>query len=119
MTLIAVAGRGPLAMAPVLEDFVLVAVAVGTPPFRAIVAASNAMQTALLSTPSAYIEAGKMRRACEWIPAKLAAVGEVHFSLPCRPGSEALQRPGDAIDPFGHLYARQPHAPAWLALFDC
>ena len=43
MTLIAVAGRGPLAMAPVLEDFVLVAVAVGTPPFRAIVAASNAI----------------------------------------------------------------------------
>ena len=107
MTLIAVAGRGPLAMAPVLEDFVLVALAVGTPPFRAIVAASNAIHTALLSTPSAYIEAGKIRRACEWIPAKLAAVGEVHFSLPRGPGSEGLHGPGDAVDHFGRLYLLQ------------
>ena len=63
MTLIAVAGRGPLASAPVLEDLVLVAVAVGTPPFRAIVAASNAIRTSLMSTGSACSEDAKKRRA--------------------------------------------------------
>ena len=109
VTIEAVPGRGPLASAPVLEDVVLVAVAVGTPPLRAIVAASNAIRTALLSTPSACLEVGKTRRACEWITAKFAAVGEVRSSLPRGPGSEALQRPGDAIDPFGHLYVYQPH----------
>ena len=106
-------------MAPVLEDFVLVALAVGTPPFRAIVAASNAIRTAQLATPSACAEVKVMYSV--WIPAKVAAVGEVLSSLPCRPRSEALQRRGDVIGLLGHLYVTltaevrsQPALPASL-----
>ena len=65
VTIEAVPGRGPLASAPVLEDVVLVAVAVGTPPLRAIVAASNAIRTAPLSTASAYSAEASTRKACE------------------------------------------------------
>ena len=39
-----------------------------------------------------------------WIPAKVAAVGEVLSSLPGRPRSEAGEGSGDVIGLLGHLY---------------
>ena len=107
VTIEAVPARGPLAIAHfwILEG-VAVALAVGrSPGIIAIVAASNAIRAAQLATPSAYAEVKVMYGV--WIPAKLAAVGEVHFSLPRGPGSEGLQRPGDAVDHFDRLYLLQ------------
>ena len=94
---------------------VAVALAVGrSPDFIAIVAASNAIRAAQLATPSACAEVKVMYSV--WIPAKVAAVGEVLSSLPCRPRSEALQRRGDVIGLLGHLYVLQHccqhHTPA-------
>ena len=116
VTIEAVPGRGPLAIAHVwILEGVAVALAVGrSPDFIAIVAASNAIRAAQLATPSAYAKVKVMYGV--WIPAKLAAVGEVHFSLPRGPGSEALQRRGDVIGLLGHLYVLQHccqhHTPA-------
>ena len=121
VTIEAVPGRGPLAIAHVwILEGVAVALAVGrSPDFIAIVAASNAIRAAQLATPSAYAKVKVMYGV--WIPAKLAAVGEVHFSLPRGPGSEALQRRGDVIGLLGHLYVTltaevrsQPALPASL-----
>ena len=121
VTIEAVPARGPLAIAHfwILEG-VAVALAVGrSPGIIAIVAASNAIRAAQLATPSAYAEVKVMYGV--WIPAKLAAVGEVLSSLPCRPRSEALQRRGDVIGLLGHLYVTltaevrsQPALPAPL-----
>ena len=107
VTIEAVPGRGPLAIAHVwILEGVAVALAVGrSPGIIAIVAASNAIRAAQLATPSAYAKVKVMYGV--WIPAKLAAVGEVHFSLPRGPGSEALQRRGDVIGLLGHLYVLQ------------
>jgi len=75
VTIEAVPGRGPLAIAHVwILEGVAVALAVGrSPDFIAIVAASNAIRAALVATPSAYSEVKVMYRV--WIPAKVAAVG--------------------------------------------
>ena len=107
VTIEAVPGRGPLAIAHVwILEGVAVALAVGrSPDFIAIVAASNAIRAAQLATPSACAEVKVMYSV--WIPAKVAAVGEVLSSLPCRPRSEALQRRGDVIGLLGHLYVLQ------------
>ena len=48
-------------------------------------------------------------------PCKIGRVFEVRSSLPRGPGSDALQRPGDAIDPFGHLYVLQHDCQLQLA----
>ena len=96
------------AMAPVLEG-VVVAIASGVKVALTIGAAPNAILTAQLSTPSTSAEVASVVRAdvLLWIPAKLAAVGEVRSSLILGPGSEAVHRRGDAIDPFGHLCVLQ------------
>ena len=95
-------------MAPVLEG-VVVAIASGVKVPLTIGAAPNAILTAQLSTPSASAEVASVVRAdvLLWIPAILAAVGEVLSSLFRGPGSEAVHRRGDAIDPFGHLCVLQ------------
>ena len=122
VTIEAVPGRGPLAIAHVwILEGVAVALAVGrSPDFIAIVAASNAIRAAQLTTPSACAEVKVMYSV--WIPAKVAAVGEVLSSLPCRPRSEALQRRGDVIGLLGHLYvtltAEVRSQPALLPLWD-
>ena len=116
VTIEAVPGRGPLAIAHVwILEGVAVALAVGrSPDFIAIVAASNAIRAAQLATPSACAEVKVMYSV--WIPAKVAAVGEVLSSLPCRPRSEGGERRGDVIGLPRHLYVLQHycqrHTPA-------
>ena len=104
VTIEAVPWRNPRAMAPVLEG-VVVAIACGVKVPLTIGAAPDAIRTGQLGAPIASAEVASVVRAevLLWIPAKLAAVGEVRSSLILGPGSEALQRPGDAIGPFGHL----------------
>ena len=115
----AVPARGPLAIAHVwILEGVAVALAIGrSPGIIALVAASNAIRAAQLSTPSAYAKVKVMYGV--WIPAKLAAVGEVLSSLPCRPRSEAGEGRGDVIGLLGHLYDLQHycqhHTPACQA----
>ena len=108
VTIEAVPGPGLRAMAPVLEG-VVVAIAGWVKVPLTISAAPNAIRTGQLSTLIASAEVASVVRAdvLLWIPAKLAAVGEVHFSLPRGPGSEGLHGPGDAVDHFGRLYLLQ------------
>ena len=108
VTIEAVPGPGLRAMAPVLEG-VVVAIAGWVKVPLTISAAPNAIRTGQLSTLIASAEVASVVRAdvLLWIPAKLAAVGEVHSSLRRGPGSEAVHRRGDAIDPFGHLSVLQ------------
>ena len=116
VTIEAVPGRGPLAIAHVwILEGVAVALAVGrSPGIIASVAASNAIRAALLATPSAYAQVKVMHGV--WIPAKVAAVGEVLSSLPGRPRSEAGEGRGDVIGLLRHLYVLQHycqhHTPA-------
>ena len=101
-------------MTPVLEG-VVVAIAGGVKVPLTIGAAPNAILTGQLSAPSASAEVASVVRAdvLLWIPAKLAAVGEVRSSLFRRPGIEAGEWGGDVII---HLYVLQHycqhHTPA-------
>ena len=108
VTIEAIPWRRLRAMAPVLEG-VVVAIAGGVKVPLTIGAAPNAILTGQLSAPSASAEVASVVRAnvLLWIPAKLAAVGEVRSSLILGPESEAVHRRGDAIDPFGHLSVLQ------------
>ena len=115
VTIEAVPGRRPRAMTPVLEG-VVVAIAGGVKVPLTIGAAPNAIRTGQLSTPIASAEVASVVRAdvLLWIPAKLAAVGEVHSSLFRRPGIKAGEWGGDVI---GHLYyceADNQHTPAGI-----